>query len=320
MKVLVIGGTQFIGRHLVERLLANGHETTIFHRGKTNVGLFPGAKEVLGDRNAGFRGLDGQKFDVVVDTCAYLPSQARLAVKAYQGRVEHYVNVSTISVFEPVAGARTDEDAPKRSPMMEDDEINGETYGPLKYGCEVVFDEEWKGKLTHIRPGVVLGPYDPTDRFTYWPLRFSMGGKVLVPDAMDEVVTGIDVRDLTDFMMVAVEKTLTGPYNCDSDHLTFGDVISASERFAAGGTTTVKVPVDKLEPYAKPFVDIPIWTGGFKIDTDPTKAMGEGLKFRSIDDTAKATLDWAQSIGKTIPLKSGWDMEREAVVLAELGM
>lgn len=320
MKVFVIGGTQFIGRFLVQELLGRGHDVTVFHRGKTNQGLFSGVTEVLGDRNEGFEGIGDSSWDVVVDTCAYYPSQVRSAISAFADRAAHYVFVSTISVYDLEQEGSIPEDGLLRSPMFDDaDDLSNETYGPMKVACEQILDAEWGGPLTHIRPGVVLGPHDPTERFPYWPLRYSMGGRVLVPDCFGEWITGIDVRDLAAFTVKAIEDGLTGAFTVDNDGSTFGDLVAACEPLAPGGTETVRADPDKLNAFAKEWQDLPLWTRG-RMSVSAKKAVAHGLTYRPLSVTAKDTLDWVVSEGKQLPLKAGWDLEREAEALRQLGL
>lgn len=317
MRILVLGGTQFIGRYLVAELLKAGHELTLFHRGKTNQGLFEGVSEVLGDRNEGFSALGEGPWDVVVDTCAYQPSQTRTAIDYFRGKGNHFVFVSTRSVYDKTERNLTEESA-RLEPIYEDCEIDNETYGRLKVGCEDLLDAGWEGPLTHIRPGVVIGPHDPTDRFTYWPLRFSLGGRVLVPDAMDERVTGVDVRDLARFMVRSIENTLVGAWNVDNAGTTFGDVVDASRTVAPGGTECVTVQVSKLKNFAQAWKDLPIWADGAFSDADPSKAVAAGLTFTPLVKTVRDTLAWAEAEGKAIPLKAGWDLDLESETLRQL--
>ncbi len=320
MKILILGGTQFIGRYLVQSLLANGHDLTLFHRGKTNQGLFENVNEVLGDRNDGFSKLGNGPWDCVVDTCAYVPSQTRSAISYFSGKVDHFVFISTRSVYDKTPGRSMTEETIRLEPIFEDVPIEGEAYGRMKVACEDLLDANWKGKLTHIRPGVVIGPHDPTQRFVYWPLRYSMGGNVLVPDVDSERVTGVDVRDLADFIVISIEKKLEGAYNIDNADMTIGDVIRESSKVAPGGVLTIKVPVELLKTVAQPWVDLPIWSDGAFADADPTKAVSAGLTYRPLSDTVQATMDWAESAGLKLPLKAGWDLEREDEARRQLGL
>lgn len=320
MRILILGGTQFIGRYLVQALLAKGHDLTLFHRGKTNQGLFQGVTEILGDRNDGFDPLGEGSWDCVIDTCAYVPSQTRRAIEELSGKAEHFVFISTRSVYDKSPGRVLTEETELLEPIHEDVPIVGEAYGRMKVGCEMLLDENWNGPLTHIRPGVVIGPNDPTQRFVYWPLRFSLGGRVIVPDAFSERVTGVDVRDLANFIVISVEQKLTGAYNVDNFDMTVGDVIMESSKVAPGGTETVVVPVEKLKEFAEPWQDLPIWSDHAFADADPSKAMKAGLTFRPLAETVADTLAWAESEGLELPLKAGWDLAREAEALRQLGM
>ncbi|MFM8424539.1 MAG: NAD-dependent epimerase/dehydratase family protein, partial [Chloroflexota bacterium] len=195
MKLLIIGGTRFIGRHLVTSARARGHEVTLFNRGKTNPGLFRRVKTIQGDRETDLGQLSGQ-WDAVIDTCGYLPRVVSLSAEALKDKVGLYVFISSISVYasfkkigireSDAVGSLTDESV---------EEITGETYGPLKALCEKAVQDIYGPRSLIIRPGLIVGPHDPTDRFTYWPLRIAKGGEVLAPDRPDAMAQFIDARD-----------------------------------------------------------------------------------------------------------------------------
>jgi 2'-hydroxyisoflavone reductase len=197
MDLLILGGTGFLGRHLVEAALADGHRITLFNRGLSSPDLFPEVETIEGDREADISALRGRGWDAVIDTCGYVPrivgaSAARLADAA-----DHYTFVSSISVYPDDIEPGADEGAPVEEladPTVED--VDGETYGGLKALCERAAEEEMPGMVLNVRPGLICGPYDPTDRFTYWPRRISAGGEVLAPDRPERRVQFIDVRDL----------------------------------------------------------------------------------------------------------------------------
>src|SRR4030095_11435959 len=211
MRILVIGGTMFLGRHIVEHALARGHEVTLFHRGKTNPHLFPDLEHVLGDRKESLEPLAGRRFDAILDTCGYVPRVVKLSAHALSGAAPHYTFISTISVYSDHKTLNQDETGPTGE--LEDptrEEITGDTYGPLKVLCEQAAAESFTGRVLVIRPGLIVGPHDPTDRFTYWPVRIARGGEVLAPGPEDTPVQLIDVRDLAAWTVEMMETGRTG--------------------------------------------------------------------------------------------------------------
>jgi len=221
LRVLVLGGTVFLGRHVVEALLARGHEVTLFHRGKRGRELFPEAERVLGDRATDLDRLPaGATWEAVVDTSAYVPAVAATSAAALRDRATRYVFVSSISVYE-LSQAPLNESSPtlELPAHASRDAMVPETYGPLKLLCErevaAAFGEN---RTLIVRPGLIVGPYDPTDRFTYWPVRFARGGDILVPDDLDAQSPTIDVRDLAAFIVDAIERGDSGIVNTAGDH------------------------------------------------------------------------------------------------------
>lgn len=215
MKLLFIGGTQFVGRTMAELAIARGHDVTLIHRGKTNTGAVQGAREILGDRNELAAIMpDSESWDAVIDVCGYYPRAINSAIEVLQGRAQHFTFISTISTYDvsQFEGTSPDEDAPLMG--LEDhttEVVNAETYGGLKVLCEQAM-QRWAGQLLIIRPGLIVGPYDHTDRFTYW-IENVRRGYVVAPNNPDQKLQVVDVRDLANFTLDAVEKSLTGTYN-----------------------------------------------------------------------------------------------------------
>jgi uncharacterized protein YbjT (DUF2867 family) len=213
MKVLVIGGTRFLGRHLVEALLARHHEITLFNRGRTAPGLFADVEEIHGDRELDLERLAGRRWDAVIDTCGYLPRVVRAACEALHGAVERYVFVSSISVYARFDAAQLDEDAPLAAlddPLVEDVAAH---YGALKAACEREVQAAFGANALLVRPGLIVGPFDPTGRFTYWPQRLAAGGEILAPGQPGDPVQFIDVRDLAEWIVRALTRGPGGAYN-----------------------------------------------------------------------------------------------------------
>jgi len=214
MRLLVLGGTQFVGRHIVEAALARGHAVTLFHRGKTNPGLFPETQEVLGDRDGGLGALRGGTWDAVVDVNGYVPRLVRDSVRALATAAGHYVFISTLSVLADFSKSGQDESTPRASfEKLATEEITGETYGPLKAACEAEVEKGAAGRHSILRPGFIVGPWDHTGRFNYWLRRASAGGTMLAPGHPGAPVQFIDARDLAAFVLAAAETRKPGTYH-----------------------------------------------------------------------------------------------------------
>lgn len=321
MRILILGGTQFVGRHFVEAAVARGHELTLFNRGSkpAPAGV---AHQVVGDRNTDLARLAGRDFDAVLDTSAYVPRQVAEAAAALEGAVGAYLLVSTISVYaDQLQAGLTEDSALLRLDDPSTEEVDGATYGGLKVLCEEalarVFPPE--RRLT-VRPGIVVGPYDPTDRFTYWPARVAHGGQVLAPAGPELALQWIDGRDLADFMLGALERGVSGTYNAVSEAGRFrlGDVLAAAKRISGSSATITWVSEEfLLEHEVVPFGDLPFWLPGaagnmFKVDSE--RAAAAGLRARSLEETVADTLAWQAERGDPA-LKVGLSAEREAELL-----
>jgi 2'-hydroxyisoflavone reductase len=327
VRVLILGGTLFLGRHIVEALLVRGHEVTIFHRGQRGRDLFPHVERVLGDRATDLDRLPADAtWDAVVDTSGYVPGIVAASAAALQDRVRQYVFISSISVYD-ISVPRIDEATaiPELPPGASREVMVPETYGPLKRLCELEALAAFGPDRTLIvRPGLIVGPYDTSDRFTYWPLRFARGGDVLVPDDPAAVIQWIDVRDLAEFIVHTIEQASGGVVN------TVGPATAAylpelfdACRWASGVDSRI-VPVDVATLMAAGitgWVDLPVWSPlGQGHDgvthTDPSRAIAMGLRYRSLAETVVDTLRWAQHERDDEPLKAGLSAEREAELLA----
>jgi 2'-hydroxyisoflavone reductase len=327
MRLLMLGGTAFLGRHVTERALERGHTVTLFNRGVTNPGLFPEAEHVQGDRDGGLDALDGRRFDAVIDTSGYLPRVVSASARRLADAVEHYTFISSVSVYDGNDGAGTDADSPVGTIADETvEEITGETYGPLKALCERVVCEAMPGgRALVIRPGLIVGPDDPTDRFTYWPARIAEGGTVLAPGNPAASTQVIDVRDLAAFVLDMAERKATGTYNAVAPQqpLALGDLLKHCVAIAGSGAELVWVENELLlEHGVEPWTDLPLWLGGDPelewIDhVDPAPAIGAGLRPRAIGDTIAATLEWHRA-NLADPKRAGFRMTRgrEAELLA----
>ena len=242
MRILFIGGTRFLGRHLVESALARRDEVTLFNRGKSNPDLFPHLETIVGDRERDVNSLEGRIWDAVVDTSGYVPRIVRLSAEVLKNNVGRYVFISSISVYSDFKKIGIDESDPVGT--IEDqtvEEITGETYGPLKALCEQAVQEIYKERALIVRPGLIVGPHDPTDRFTYWPVRVARGGEVLAPERPEVPIQIIDVRDLSDFIIQLIEENASGIYNATGPdyELTLGKLLEVSKQ-VSGSDASIK--------------------------------------------------------------------------------
>jgi len=327
MRILIIGGTRFLGRHLVESALARGHEVTLFNRGKTNPDLFPQLERILGDREKDVDKLKGRIWEAVIDVAGYLPRIVRLSAEVLEATVSRYVFISSISVYENFRKAGIDESDPLGKLQDETvEEITGETYGPLKALCEKAVQDLYRERALIIRPGLIVGPHDPTDRFTYWPVRMARGGEVLAPQKPEAAIQVIDVRDLSDFTIRLIEENASGIYNATGpDHeLTLGRLLEVSQQISGSDARVRWASVDFLNQHkVEPWSDMPTWVPdddegvGFS-RVDVSKAIAAGLRFRPLEETVRDTLEWANTRPAEHEWKAGLTAEREREVLAAL--
>jgi 2'-hydroxyisoflavone reductase len=328
MNILIIGGTKFLGRHLVDAATQSGHAVTLFNRGQTNPGLFPDIETITGDRQqpADLAKLQTRRWDAVIDTCGYVPRIVRMSAEALKDSVDQYVFISSISVYPDFSQPGIDESHPVGK--LDDEnvkEITHETYGPLKALCEQAVDEILPGKGLQVRPGLIVGPYDPTDRFTYWPARVERGGRMVVPDYPDCPVQIIDGRDLGEWIIRMVEEKAMGTINVtgpEQPH-TLTHVLNTCQEML---NTDVDIEwVDEqflLDNDVAPWTGMPLWMpsiddelAGFgRVSID--RALGKGLTFRSLSDTIQATMDWVHQRPDDWEWRAGISPEKEAEVLA----
>jgi 2'-hydroxyisoflavone reductase len=297
MKLLVLGGTQFVGRHIVEAALARGHAVTLFHRGRTNPGIFAGAKEILGDRDGGLGALRGGTWDQVLDVNGYVPRLVGDSVRALSAAAERYLYISTLSVLADHSVSGQDESAPRVGfENVSTEEITGETYGPLKAACEAVVEKEAAGRFAILRPGFIVGPWDHTGRFNYWLRRASEGGTMLVPGSVDAPVQFIDARDLAAFALRVAETKKSGTYHAvgPREPWTWGGLLEECGRVTGAGTRVAWVPEKFLDACGIRPGELPMRFRGSDglARTNSAKAIAEGLAFRTIGETIRDTLAW----------------------------
>lgn len=325
MRVLILGGTQFLGRHLAAAALAQGHSVTLFNRGTKSEGLFPEAEHLRGDRNGDLTALHGRTWDVAIDTSGYVPRIVRASAETLANAVEHYTFVSSISVYSDWPKApHIDETSPVgvlADPTVE--EVNGETYGPLKALCEQAVAETLPGRTLVVRPGLIVGPYDPSDRFSYWPARVARGGEILAPGRPERLVQVIDARDLAEWMLRMATERATGTYHATGPDypLTIAETLAESQRVSGSETTITWIPDDFLEQREiGEWVELPLWIpereGPGVGDVNCARAIAAGLTFRPLAETIRATLDWLATRPADYSWKAGLTPEREVETLA----
>jgi 2'-hydroxyisoflavone reductase len=332
LRMLILGGTGFIGPHQVEYALSRGHTVTLFNRGRTNPGLFPQVEKLVGDRNApgGYQALEGRTWDVVIDNPTQIPRWVREAGAVLAPNVGKYVFVSTLSTYRTRGKIGiTERDTELLSePAGPDAEPPKAQYGPLKVQCEMdaraTFGED---KTLVVRPGLIVGPGDLTDRFSYWPIRVEQGGDVLAPGTPDDPVAFVDQRDLTEFMIRLCEQDATGTYNVVGPRagMTVSEMLYGCKAVTAGDARFTWVDTDfLLERKLRPYADLPVWipprgTSAGWARMDISKALAAGLTFRSLAVTARDTLTYyhAQTPERQAALKAGLPPEREKALLAE---
>ena len=321
MDLLILGGTRFLGRYLVEAALGEDHGVTLFNRGLSGPDLFPEVETIWGDRDGDLPALRGRRWDAAIDTCGYVPRVVRASAGLLADAVDHYTFVSSVSVYSDDIGPGADEDA--SVDVLEDptvEEVTGETYGGLKALCERAAEEEMPGRVLNVRPGLISGPHDPTDRFTYWPRRIAAGGEVLAPDRPERQVQFIDVRDLAGWMVKMSAGQKTGTYNATGPAygLQMGKLLEECET-VGGEAQIVWVSEEFLEENGvEPFTEMPLWVPreyAGMMEVDCGRAIAAGLTFRPVSETKRDTLEWDSKREKA-DLAAGLKPERERELLS----
>lgn len=322
MNLLILGGTVFLGRHIVESALARGHSVTLFNRGQHNADLFPDVEKLRGDRDGNLAALAGREWDAVVDTCGYVPRLVHDSTQLLADAVEHYTFISSISVYPDPGRIGIDEETPVGTlPDPHVEQVTGETYGPLKALCERAAETSMPGRVLNVRAGLIVGPHDPTDRFTYWPVRVARGGEVLAPDAPSCPAQFIDARDLADWIVRMAEARKGGVYNATGPAApytlgelleTCRDVSGSDARFTWAGEAFLQ------EQEVAPFVEMPQWTpaaaAGMQ-QVNIAKALGDDLTVRPVAETVADTLAWARERPEGYEMRAGLAPERERALL-----
>jgi 2'-hydroxyisoflavone reductase len=326
MKLLILGGTVFLGRSLVDAALARGHEVTLFNRGQHNPELYPAVEKLRGDRDGDLRALEGRQWDAVIDTCGYVPRIVRASAELLADAVGHYSFISSISVYDNFRVRGMTESAPVgtlEDPTVEDVLSH---YGPLKALCEQAAEAAMPGRVLNVRAGLIVGPHDASDRFTYWPHwphRVAKGGDVLAPGRPDRAVQIIDVRDLAEWNVRMAEHGVSGVFNATGPDytLTMGAVLETCKNVSGSDARFVWASEQfLLDAGAQPWTQLPLWVpdteenAGFST-VDCSKAFAAGLTFRPPAETVRDTLAWDATRPADEERRNGLPPERETELL-----
>ena len=329
LRILVLGGTGFIGPHMVRYAIARGHTVTIFNRGKTNTHLFPDVERLIGDRNDDLESLKGRTWDAVIDNSASNPRWVRLSAQLLKDSVDTYLFTSTRSVYSDVSQVGLTEET---GPLHEVDraQVDSEEripYGPAKVLCEMEANDALPGRTLIVRPGLIVGPGDTTDRFTYWPARIDRGGEILAPGDPGNPAMFIDVRDLAEWYIHLLEQGALGVLNAlgPASPLSFAELLYGVRAVTSTPLSFTWVDTDfLLEREIRPYSDMPLWvpargeSAGFQ-RFDLSKPLAMGIKYRPLAVTAKDTLDYhySRAVERQQEMRPGISAEREAELLAE---
>ena len=322
MRLLVIGGTHFAGRAVVEDAVARGHVVTVFHRGTEEPEAFPDVEHLHGDRDGNLNVLRGRTWDAALDTCGYVPRVVRTSARMLSHAVGVYGFVSSLSVLPDDAPDSSNEDTPvHRPPFPETEEITNESYGPLKVACEREALEAFPGRCLIVRPGYIVGPHDPTDRFTYWARRAAAGGRMLAPGPPSGALQVVDARDLGAFMLDHREARTDDVFGVVGPRhpLTWGAFLSLACDVGGAGTTLAWVDRAELEAALGDELDASLPIRDFDYQDlhryDGRKAIGAGLSYRPLAETIDDTIAWDRARGAPAPMRAGLAPERERELL-----
>ncbi|HUZ98735.1 MAG TPA: NAD-dependent epimerase/dehydratase family protein [Gaiellaceae bacterium] len=317
MKILVFGGTKFLGRAAVDAALADGHEVTLVNRGTTNPGLFPEVETITVDLTGDLDALEGRSWDAAIDLDpTQLPRHTRRRAERVAGAVDHYVFVSTISVYSDASQPITEESPLYEPPEQEPEAFDPELYGNLKVGSERTLRDVFGDRVAIARAGLIVGPHDPTDRFTYWPRRLAEGGDVLAPGSPSQPVQFVDARDLGVFLVRLAADRTSGVYNATgpAEPLTIGEAL---ERIAGGAHLVWMDDQPILDAGVQPWMELPLWLPGTEYAglclADISRALAAGIAFRPLEETARDTLEWSLAAGEQRPTLS---RDKERAILA----
>ena len=319
MKLLVLGGTKFLGRAAVEAALARGHDVTLFNRGETSPELFPEAEKLRGDRQGDLSALEGRSWDAAIDPSGYVPQVVRASAEALADSADHYLFISSVSVYADFSAPPNEDSAleelgdDKPDDRLLEDYSN---YGALKVLCERAVAETIPDRHALVRPGLIVGPHDPTGRFTYWPHRIARGGEVLVPGPPQQTVQFVDVRDLGSWLIDLSERRVAGVFNAINEGVSWQTIAETCRDVAGSDASFTYVDGDYLaEQQVGEWMELPLWINDPESigmhSTDVSRAIDAGLTFRPLGDTVRGTLDEAETTDE-----AGMAPAREAELLA----
>lgn len=300
----MLGGTKFLGRAVVDAALARGHELTLFNRGETNAELFPDVENVRGDRKSDLSGLEGRTWDAVIDTSGYVPAVVRASAELLR-QSGSYVFVSSISVYADFTQAWDESGPLAELGDAPADELAADysNYGALKVLCEEEVESAFGDRSLIVRPGLIAGPHDPTGRFTYWAQRLARGGEILAPGPPERRVQFVDVRDLAEWIVDAVERELRGTFNVTNEGVSWGELL-------AGANATWVSDEFLTEHEVGEWMQLPLWLAGGSFEVDSRRAVAAGLGLRSLEETVSG------AAGAPAVDGVGLTPEREAELLA----
>jgi 2'-hydroxyisoflavone reductase len=318
VRLLVLGGTKFLGRAAVDAALARGHEVTLFNRGETNPELFPEAEKLRGDRTQGLDVPKGRAWDAVLDPSGFIPSVVRASAEALADSAGHYLFVSSVSVYASLA-----EPADEESPVAELGDLPGDrltedysNYGPLKALCEQAVADVFGERQASVRPGLIVGANDPTGRFTYWPHRVARGGRVVAPAPPDAQVQFIDAKDLGAWLADVSERQARGVYNATHPGRSWHEVLETCREVSGSDASFEWVPAELLKAHeVGEWMELPLWIAdpdaAAMHEVDVSRAVAAGLTFRPLEETVREALEHAATVDGV-----GLTPEREAELLA----
>ncbi|HEY7740084.1 MAG TPA: NAD-dependent epimerase/dehydratase family protein [Steroidobacteraceae bacterium] len=324
--MLILGGTGFIGPHLTEQAMARGWKVTHFNRGKRDPDGVADVETLHGDRKGQLDALKGRRWDAVIDNTGYIPKFVKMSADLLAPNTGYCLFISSISAYASFAKPN-DEDSPTGVlENLEQEEITNETYGPMKALCEQYTRDAYGARCSIVRPGYIVGPLDPTDRFTYYPVRVARGGEMAVPGTPDDPVQIVDVRDLVRFMLDLTERRVSGNFNAVTPpgELTQGKVVESCKRVSGADTKFTWIDEDWLQQFLKPEeLRFAPWNpvrgeeAGASL-TGIKRSLAEGLRARPLDETVRDTLAWHETrpAERKAALRSGLTPEREAELLA----
>ncbi len=332
-RILILGGTGFLGPAVVEAAKARGHALTLFNRGKTRPDMFPGVEKLRGDRDPkkgeGLKALEGRQWDAVVDTSGYYPRIVRASAALLAPNVKQYLFISSVSAYASDKTPHEDERGPTAvlaDPTVEEMGKDYANYGGLKRACEEAAEAAMPGRVANIRPGYIVGPEDRSDRFTYWPVRFDRGGEMLAPGTPKDPLQIIDVRDLAEWLVLLIERNTRGIFNAvgPGHAWTMGAMLDTCRKVTGKDTKVSWVPTDFLTRQGEVGdVRLPIYmpptgdSAGTHLRSN-AKAVKAGLRFRPVDVTVRDTLAYFKGLPqeRRDAMRAGLPPAREAELLA----